>query len=138
MAFTPQIINQDKTVHFSDFTFDFSPNPHTGDISILTNKASVENSIRNLVKTKFGEVLFDSKVGCGLNFMLFEPMDEITKYGIQQQIQITLSVYEPRVSLQQIDLIEDKINQGYFITIYYSIVNTQGIQSVKVFLERIR
>jgi len=135
---TQSIIGQDKTVYFSDFSFDFSPHPKTGDISVLNNNASVQNSIRNLVKTKYGEVLFNAKVGCGLNYMLFDPMDEITKYTIQQEIQTTLGTYEPRVALNGIDIKEDNINQGYFINIFYTIINSYTVQSVAVFLERVR
>jgi len=138
MASNQQILGQDKTVYFSDFSFDFSPHPKTGDISVLTNNASIQNSIRNLVKTKYGEVLFNSKIGCGLNYMLFDPMDDITKYTIQQAIQTTLGTYEPRVTLNGIDITEDTINQGYFINIYYTIVNSYTVQTVSVFLERIR
>ena len=65
-------------------------------------------------------------------------MDEITKYTIQQEIQTTLGTYEPRVALNGIDIKEDNINQGYFINIFYTIINSYTVQSVAVFLERVR
>ena len=55
MMATQSIIGQDKTVYFSDFSFDFSPHPKTGDISVLNNNASVQTAFeilsrQNMVK----------------------------------------------------------------------------------------
>lgn len=128
----------DSTVYFSDFSFDFSAHPKTGDISILKNDDAIRNSIRNLVQLKYGEMLFNSKIGCGINFTLFEFMDEITRYTVQGEITNTLLNYEPRVSVSSIEINEDSLNHGYYISIFYTIVNANNIQSVTVFLERVR
>ena len=132
------IKGQDPTVYFSDFSFDFSPHPKTGDITVLQNDDSIKNSIRNLLKTKYGEILFDTSIGCGLNYSLFDNIDEITKYTIQEEIKNTLSVHEPRVSLSSVSTSEDIPSHGIFVTIYYTTINNYTIQTVSVFLERVR
>lgn len=127
-----------STIYFSDFDYSFLPHPKTGDITILRNENAVKNSIKNLLLTKFGEVLFNSSIGSGLYFKLFEPMDSITKNSMQREITTTLGNYEPRVNVTGVNIIEDKVNQGYSITIYFNLVNNSDVQRVDVFLERIR
>ena len=138
MGTTQLIKGQDNTIYFSDFSFDFSPHPKTGDITVLQNDNSIKNSIRNLIQTKYGEILFDTSIGCGLNYSLFDNIDEITKYTIQQEIQNTLSINEPRVSLSSISITEDIPAHGMYITVFYTTINSYTVQSVSVFLERVR
>ena len=138
MGTTQLIKGQDNTIYFSDFSFDFSPHPKTGDITVLQNDNSIKNSIRNLIQTKYGEILFDKSIGCGLNYSLFDNIDEITKYTIQQEIQNTLSINEPRVSLSSISITEDIPSHGMYITVFYTTINSYTVQSVSVFLERVR
>jgi len=125
-------------IFFSDFDYSFAAHPKTGDITILQNENSVKNSLKNLLLTKFGEVLFNSQLGSGIYYKLFEPMDNITKVTMQREIETTINNFEPRVSLNSIDITEDTNSQGYFITLYYTLINTYNIQQVTVFLERIR
>lgn len=132
------ILNKDNIVYFSDFDFSFKPHPKTGDITILKNENAVKNSIKNLLLTKRGEILFDSFIGSGLYYSLFEPLDEITKRTMAIEIGTTISNFEPRASLVAIDVEEDKFNQGYIVTVYFNIINTYETQVVDVFLERIR
>lgn len=131
-------LGTDNTVYFSDFDFDFSPHPMTGDINVLKNDLSIKNSIRNLIQTNYGEILFDSTIGCGLKSSLFDPMDDITKYSMQRDIESTLKIHEPRVSISAISITEDDINHGYYIIIDYTIINNNTGQTVKIFLKRIR
>ena len=138
MGTTQLIKGQDNTIYFSDFSFDFSPHPKTGDITVLQNDNSIKNSIRNLIQTKYGEILFDTSIGCGLNYSLFDNIDEITKYTIQQEIQNTLSINEPRVSLSSISITEDIPSHGMYITVFYTTINSYTVHSVSVLLERVR
>lgn len=132
------IIGSDNTVYFSDFDFDFSPHPKTGDITVLKNNLAVQNSIKNLLQTKFGEVLFNPNIGSGIKFSLFEPLDNITKFKIEKQISTTLMSFEPRASLQKVELVEDSLNNGIYVYVYYSVINSYTIYKVQVFLQRIR
>ena len=132
------ILNKNNTVFFSDFDFKFTPHPKTGDITILKNEAAVKNSIKNLLLTKRKEILFDSRIGSGLYGLLFEPMDMITKISMKTEITALINNFEPRANIGYIDIQEDLINQGYYITLYFSVINTYGTQVVEVFLERIR
>lgn len=132
------IIGSDNTVFYSDFDFDFSPHPKTGDITILKNNLSIQNSIKNLLQTKFGEILFNPDIGSGIKFSLFDPIDNITHYKIKQQISSTLTAFEPRVSLENVELVDDPKNNGIYVYIYFSVINSYTISKVQVFLQRVR
>lgn len=138
LAETKKPLGQSKDILFSDFSFSFIPNPKTGDITVLSNEKAVKNSIQNLLLTKSGEIVFDSRIGSGLYARLFEPMDNITKRSMETEIINTLNAYEPRVSINQINIIEDLEKQGYYINIYFTIINTYTIQTVEIFLQRNR
>lgn len=125
-------------IYFSDFDFDFSPHPKTGDIVVLKNNNAVQNSIKNLLQTKFGEILFNPDLGSGVKFSMFDPIDNITIYTLEKEITTTINNFEPRASIQNIEIVEDKDKNGIFIYIYYSIINFHQIFTVQVFLQRIR
>lgn len=131
-------LNIDSAVYFSDFDFNFTPHPNTGDITVLKNDKSVKNSIKNLILTKYGEILFQSNLGCGLHDSLFDPMDYVSKYNMKTQIETTLTNFEPRVRISSIDIVESVRENGYDINLQYTIINTYETQTITVFLEKIR
>jgi phage baseplate assembly protein W len=127
----------DQNIYFSDFSYDFTPHPKTGDITILKNEDAVKASVKNLLQTKTGEILFDSMIGSGLYYKLFEPMDIITLRTMQREIVNTLQNYEPRVSVIDVrfEIVGD---HGLNISLFYNIINKIETQKVDVFLEKIR
>lgn len=125
-------------IYFSDFDWSFTPNPKTGDITILKNEYSIKRSIKNLILTKYNERLFYSNKGSGLYHRLFEPFDEITASVIEDDIKIILRNNEPRLELQKVEVIPDYTYEGYEINIYGRIINTSGTVKIDVFLERIK
>lgn len=131
-------LNIDSAVYFSDFDFDFTPHPKTGDITVLKNENAVKNSIKNIVLTRFGEVLFDSSFGCGVHNNLFDLMDGVTRYAMEEEIRTALKNYEPRVELVSIAVVDSNRDNGYDINLQYRIINTYETQTITVFLEKIR
>lgn len=130
-------INKDNTIYFSDFSYDFTPHPQTGDITVLKNENAIKSSVKNLLQINFGEILFNSFIGSGLYYKLFEPLDVITLRTMEREIINTLKNHEPRVSLTEIKF---KLNDEHsiMITLYYNIINNIQTQKVDVFLEKIR
>ena len=61
-----------KPVRYSDINTSFSSHPVTKDITAITNDESVKQSIRNLIYTNTGEILYNSKRGSNIRAMLFE------------------------------------------------------------------
>lgn len=131
-------MNNSEDILFTDFDYSFLPHPKTGDITILKNNNAVKNAVKNLLLTKYGQVLFNSKIGCGINYKLFDILDNITINSLKRDIIACLSNFEPRVTIENINVKGDIDNYGIYITLYFSIINIQNTQKIDVFLERVR
>ena len=82
---------------FKDISLSFTPHPVTKDLTILKNENSIKKSVRNLVQTIPTERFFNSAIGSEVRDSLFEFVDFGTASVIQNQIQIVLENFEPRI-----------------------------------------
>ena len=87
---------------FKDISLSFEPHPVTKDLPILKNENAIRRSVRNLVETIPTERFFNSLLGSEVRSSLFEFVDFGTASVIQQQIEITLDNFEPRIENVQI------------------------------------
>ena len=127
-----------NTRTFSDIDMGFLPNPVSKDVSRKYDENSIKQSIRNLVMTKNFERPFRSDIGSQIMALLFEPMTPLIKATIKKTISDTINSYEPRVKLLDVSVLLSPDNNGVYITIVFSIVNTSTPVSVDLFLERTR
>ena len=111
---------------FKDLSMTFQANPINYDLIVLKNETAIARSVRNLVFTLPGERFFNPDLGSDISQVLFENIDAITATNIQKQIEDTISLYEPRVRLIDVDVKPDYDNNEFFVTINYRIV---GIDS---------
>lgn len=132
------IISSSQPVVFSDFDFSFKPHPKTGDIQVLKNEESLKRALKTLIQTMFGARRFYSEKGCNVHNRLFEPLDFITASSIKSDIKDAINNFENRIILENIEVIEDNINNGYTINIYFSMINKSQTEQVTVFLKRVR
>jgi phage baseplate assembly protein W len=123
---------------FSDFDMDFVPHPQSGDIRLLKDSDSVKRSVRNILFTGKYERPFNPNFGGNLKQLLFEPATPLTAVSIREYIEEALRVYEPRVSIVQLQVNLDQDMLGYNVYLLFAIDNTSQIEVIDVFLERIR
>lgn len=126
---------------FVDLDFSFAKNPLTGDVSVKTDANAINQSLKNLILTMFYERPFQSNLGSLVNNLLFEPITPILPSTIQMAIEQVVRNFEPRVRVYKIevDIDQDREEQnGVEITILYTILQTQELQTVNLFLERTR
>lgn len=123
---------------FVDLDFGFAQNPLTGDVAIKTDANAINQSLKNLVLTMFYERPFQSNLGSLVNQLLFEPLTPILPTTIQRAIEQVIRNFEPRVRLTEVNIDVDYDSNGVEISIYYTILQTQEIQTVTLFLERTR
>lgn len=128
-------------LNITDISNDFTSNPVTGDISVKKNIDAIKQSLKNLMLMKKFDKPFDPKIDVGLNEVLFENFpDPILKDIISKKIEYIISVYEPRIKLQSVDvqsLYEKNLLQ---IDITFSLRNqaSEELQNLQINLERIR
>lgn len=107
---------------FKDLSLSFKANPVNKDLLSIKNEVAIARSIRNLISTYPGERPFAPSLGSDITRSLFENFDSLTASDIKDQISTTISLYEPRVKLNNVTVNTDFENQEFNVTITYKIV----------------
>tara|TARA_B110000467_G_scaffold17649_1_gene15508 strand:+ start:633 stop:1046 length:414 start_codon:yes stop_codon:yes gene_type:complete len=123
---------------WSDLDLDFQAHPVTGDIVTKSDVESVKRSIRNLILTNRYERLFQPEIDGGVNDYLFELATPLTISNIQGIIRNTISNFEERVEVIEVNVKDDIDKNGFNVTIVFRVVNTPDPVTVEIFLERLR
>jgi phage baseplate assembly protein W len=89
---------------FKDISLSFEPHPVTKDLPVLKNERAIMRSIRNLVETIPTERFFNSLLGSNVRSSLFDFVDYGTASLIKDQIENTISNFEPRVNNVSVDV----------------------------------
>ena len=129
------------TYIYKDLSLFFTPNPVSGDVTMVTDVQDIKRSVRNLVMTNRFEKPFHPEVASHVRDLLFERFTPITFNLLRNRIETVLENYEPRVSVTDIE-IEDSgqamDNNNLNVRIFFTLRNDPQIQSVDILLERVR
>lgn len=130
---------------YSDLDISFLPNPITADLATVTDEESVKQSVKLLVLTSLYERVFQPSLGGEVNRMLFEPLDAVTTAVLSRYIADVINQFEPRVTLQYVDMYFDKKPTGEYldpntlwIEIAFMIRNLPTLVTTGVLLRRLR
>lgn len=119
---------------FSDFLNSFAKTPIGEQLGRVTNEKSVNQSLRNLIKTNVGERLFQPFIGSDVNASLFELNTQAKINDLEFFIRTTIQNNEPRVNLIEV-LVESSLDSDttqinrlidtyeIVITIVYTLIN---------------
>ena len=126
-----------STTVFSDIDVSFSLDP-SGDLLMVTDNNSISQSISNILNTVrgFRPGEGNERYGVGIRNYLFAPMEKFVAESIGDEIITRLSMYEPRIELQNVNFEADEANKQYKISIFYITKNTnnKNIQVYKLIL----
>lgn len=125
---------------FKDLSVTFKSHPVTDDLVTVKDKAAIVQAITALLLTRKGERPFQPDLGCGIQKVLFEPLDYGSSSIIRSEISEVLRRYEPRIIIDSIDVNPDFFNNGYEVELSYTIIgrNDDTPIAVEFFLERTR
>ena len=107
---------------FKDISMSFQVNPLNLDLIALKNDSAIARSVRNIVFTLPGEKFFDSNFGSRISNSLFENVDEISASIIRDEIRNSITNYEPRVELINVQTTPDYDNASFNVLIQYRII----------------
>ena len=107
---------------FKDISLSFTPHPVTKDLTILKNENAIKKSVRNLVQTIPTERFFNSAIGAEVRDSLFEVVDFGTASVIQNQIQIVLENFEPRIENVTVEVQPKPDTYEFEVTVFFTIV----------------
>ena len=124
---------------FKDLSVTFKKHPVSDDLVTVKDKASIVQAITALLLTRRGERPFQPQLGCGIQNILFEPLDYGSAGVIRSEIKDVLAKYEPRILINSVLCVPDEMNNGYDVEISYTIVGREDTPiAVEFFLERTR
>ena len=107
---------------FKDISLSFTPHPVTKDLTILKNENAIKKSVRNLVQTIPTERFFNSAIGSEVRDSLFEFVDFGTASVIQNQIQIALENFEPRIDNVSVEVTPKPDTNEFEVTVFFTII----------------
>ena len=110
---------------FKDISLSFTPHPVTKDLTVIKNENAIKKSVRNLVQTIPRERFFNSNLGTDIRSSLFDFVDFGTASVIQNQIETTLSNYEPCLDNLNVEVNPRPDNNEFEVNVFYEIVGQQ-------------
>jgi phage baseplate assembly protein W len=124
---------------FKDISMTFQTNPLNSDLIALRNENAIARSIRNIVFTIPGEKFYDETFGSNISNSLFENIDDITSSIIVDEIRQSITNFEPRVNLVDVQAFPDFDNNAFDVTITYEIVGADvPAQELQFVLQPVR
>jgi len=119
---------------FKDLSLNFTPHPVSGDVRPIINEVAIKRSIMNLIKTKKGTRPFNPEYGCDISNYLFSYEPGFTEYNMKKEIIDAINKYEPRVSIDEVDIKFEEY--GITLNIQYIIKNINRVSSISTSLTR--
>ena len=107
---------------FKDISMSFETNPLNDDLIALKNSSAIARSIRNIVFTQPGEKFFNPDFGSRITESLFENMDEVSALATRDEIENSITRFEPRVNVIEVKVIPNFEANEMNATIVYEIV----------------
>jgi len=126
-----------RSVDYLDIDLTFNKRP-AGDVYKKKDAAAVKQSIKNLLLTDFYEKPFQPFFGANLRGLLFELADDETSFEVAENITNAIETYEPRVTIQDIEVNLLVDQHDLRVTVIFQIISTQEIVTFTTNLSRLR
>ena len=130
---------QELSRGFKDISLSFKRHPVTNDLLPLKNADAIKRAVQNLVRINIGEVFFNDLIGTNITGSLFELATDDLILPIQTEIETTITNFEPRVRLTDVDVTPRPEENALEVEIRYDIVGlSTPTQTVTFILEPTR
>ena len=110
---------------FKDIDLSFEPHTITKDLKVLKNENAIRRSVRNIVQTIPTERFFNPLLGSDVISSLFDFVDFGTASLIQDQIEIAINNFEPRVNNLQVFVNPNTDSNTFDVTVAFDIVGQE-------------
>jgi len=123
---------------YSDIDFTFNKKPVTADVALSYDTQAVTRSIRNLLNTKNYDRLFNPDLGSQIAGLLFENISNSVASTLEVMIKNVITTYEPRATLQSVNVSSQPEKNAYNVSITFYIENATLPTTTTILLERNR
>lgn len=93
----------------------------TGAVQLSSGPANIQQSIRIILGTQYGERVMRPTFGCNLKSLVFAPSNQQTAALAQQYVLDGLRQWEPRITVNSVTVTPSPAGSQLLITISYSI-----------------
>jgi uncharacterized protein len=95
------------------------------EVQMLDGEADVQSSIEIILSTEFGERVLLPGFGWNRDRWLFESLSTTSATVMQKEIEKALLVYEPRIDINEVELLPDQTEMGRInILVDYTVRST--------------
>jgi phage baseplate assembly protein W len=101
-----------------------------GGIAESANLRKVEESIRIILGTQYGERVMRPDFGCNLKSLVFAPNNTATAALARRYVQDGLKQWEPRINVKDVTVTNDNVNAVLLIEIRYQVKASLDPQSM--------
>ena len=93
----------------------------TGRIALVDRDAELQESMRLILGTAFGERPMRPEFGCGIHDVVFSPADDTTAGRVAYEVQASLERWEPRIEVIDVDVdFSDEASSIMYVDISYT------------------
>ncbi|REG84007.1 GPW/gp25 family protein [Algoriphagus antarcticus] len=97
----------------------------TNEVLMTKDEEDINKSLEILLSTTIGERFLQPLYGCNLENYVFEVINPSTKTAIKLTVKNAILLFEPRIKLITVELLEDFIDEGRIdISVDYEVANT--------------
>jgi phage baseplate assembly protein W len=102
----------------------------TGGIGQTAGTDKIEESLRIILGTQYGERVMRPTFGCNLRSLVFAPNNETTASLARYYVQEGVRQWEPRIDLLDVVVESDNRNGRLLINVQYRVKATQDVRSL--------
>ncbi len=125
----PPGLNNTSNYIGAGFAFPIATNVQ-GSIKLSSDAPNIEESIKIILGTKLGERVYRPNFGCRLSELVFEPMNSQTLLLIRLYVEEAITMWEPRIILQNVITEPDEREGRVAIIILYQPRNSYETRSM--------
>src|ERR1700722_16802128 len=94
----------------------------TGRIALVSDHTEIQEAIRLVLATAYGERPMRPEFGCGIHDFVFAPVDASTAGRLRYEVQLSLTRWEPRIEIADIVVsLDEQERSTLYIDIQYVI-----------------
>ena len=124
---------------YKDLNLNFTANPVTGDVAMVTDVNAVKRSVRNLLLTNHYDRPFHPEIGSNVPALLFENVGPITGNQLQRAIEEMIGNFEPRARVTAVECSPVAESNSYNVVINFYVENLPAeLQTFQTLLEAVR
>ena len=93
----------------------------TGSLALVSGNDEIEESMRLILGTAFGERPMRPEYGCGIHDLLFAPADSSLAGLMAYEVRASLRRWEPRIDVDDVEVTFDQDRATAYIQIAFNI-----------------